>query len=67
MMISGLITAFIMGIVANNYGRKPAILISSVLYSISLFILAFIPGDTNYWILCAVYGLLGFLFPALTF
>jgi MFS family permease len=51
------IFTLLMGIVANNYGRKLACVWSLILGSLGAIFIGFSP---NYWIALAMYGLAGF-------
>ena len=53
-----------MGIVANNYGRKMACILSLVLGGVGTILIGFSP---NYWTSLAMYGLAGFQYPFMSF
>ena len=64
LFISATITTLLMGIVANNYGRKIACIISLTSGSLGAIGIGF---SVNYWMALALYGVAGFAYPYLDF
>ena len=65
LFIVATISTLLVGIISNNYGRKPAIIFCYFFGTLGTILIGLVTPD--YWVTLACYSLMGFLIPFLNF